>query len=154
MRSALSRIAIRKAVGLYFGDQEIAISKVASTPLGPVEIFTAREHYTPDDLPAAIERLLVPQLGRKRRVPVAVGLPTSRVFFGTRLVQAGAAPSAESVLQKALCSSNIGVDDLSVDLLRGEVNKSPVCSVAACRRKYMAGVVAVLSHCGVSPVPQ
>ena len=151
MKSLLARIALHKAVGLYLGEHEIAVSKVAATPLGPVEIASSSAPYTPEDLPAVIERLLVPLLGRKRRVPVAVGLPSSRLFFGTRLAAAGGATTPEGVLQKALCSSNICVDDLTVDLLRSEVNKLPVASVAACRKKYITGIVATLSRLGVRP---
>ena len=152
MKSLLARIALHKAVGLYLGEHEVAVSKVAATPLGPVEIASSSEPCTPEDLPAVIERLVVPLLGRKRRVPVAVGLASSRLFFGTRLATAGAAATPEGVLQKALCSSNICVDDLTVDLLRGTVNKLPVTSVAACRKKYITGIVATLSGLGVRPL--
>ena len=98
-----------------------------------------------------IERLLVPLVGRKRRVPVAVGLAGSRLFFGTRLTPTSGETTPEAELQKALCSSNLSADDLVVDLLRGTVNKLPVAHLAACRKKYMAGVVAILSQLGVRP---
>ena len=107
MKSLLTKIAIRKAVGLYLGEHEVAVSKVASTPLGPVEVASSSEPCTPEDLPEVIERLLVPLVGRKRRVPVAVGLASSRLFFGTRLTATSGAATPEAVLQKALCSSNI-----------------------------------------------
>jgi hypothetical protein len=54
-------------------------------------------------------------------------------------------------LQKALYSSNLPADDLVVDLLPGKVNKLPVAHLAACRRKYMTGVVAILSQLSVRP---
>jgi hypothetical protein len=151
VKPLLTKIALHKAIGLHLGEHEVAVSKVAATLLGPVEIASSSEPCTPDDLPAVIERLLVPLLDRKRRTPVAVGLPSSRLFFGTRLTADGGANTAEAVLQKALCSSNISVDDLTADLLRGAVNKLPVASVAACRRKYLAGIVATLSGLGVRP---
>ena len=151
MRSLLAKVAVRKGVGLYLGEHDVAVSKIAATPLGPVELASASAPYTPEDLASVLERLLAPLLGRKRRVPVAVGLPSSRIFFGTRLIRAGSESSPEAVLQKALCSSNISVDDLTVDLLHGSVNKAPVTNVAACRKKYMAGVVATLTQMGVRP---
>ncbi len=151
MRSLLAKIAIRKGVGLYLGEHEVAVSKVAATPLGPIELASCSAPYTPEDLASVLERLLAPLLGRKRRVPVAVGLPSSRIFFGTRLIRTGGESSPEAVLQKALCSSNISVEDLTVDLLHGNVNKLPVTNVAACRKKYMAGVVATLTQIGVRP---
>lgn len=55
------------------------------------------------------------------------------------------------MLQKAFSSPNIRIDDLTVDLLKSEVNKLPVASVAACRKKYMAGVIAILNQLRVRP---
>jgi hypothetical protein len=83
MRSLFSRIAIRTAVGLYLGEHDVVVSKVAATPSGPVVVASSSERCTPEDLPGVIERLLIPLVGPKRRVPVAVGLANSRIFFGT-----------------------------------------------------------------------
>ena len=58
----------------------------------------------------------------------------------------------EAELQKAFCSSNFSADDLVVDMIRDTLNKLPVARMAACRTKYMAGVVAALSPLGVRPV--
>ncbi len=152
MRSLLSKIAIRKAIGLCLGDHEVTVAKVASTPLGPVVIASSSEPCTPDTVPEAIERLLVPLVGRTRRPPVAVGLAASRLFFGTRLTPTNGEVRPETELQKALCSSNLALDDLVVDLLRGTVNKLPVAHMVACRTKYMTAVVETLSRLGVRPV--
>jgi hypothetical protein len=151
MRSLLAKIAIRKGVGLYLGEHELAVSKVAATPLGPIELASASSPYTPEDLPSVLERLLTPLVGRRRSVPVAVGLPGNRIFFGTRLIRSSSESSPQAVLQKALCSPNISIDDLTIDLLRGDVNKAQVASVAACRKKYMAGIVATLIAMGIRP---
>jgi hypothetical protein len=151
MRSLLAKIAIRKGVGLYLGEHELSVSKVAATPLGPVELASSSAPYAPEDLVSVLERLLMPLVGRKRRVPVAVGLPSNRIFFGTRLIRNSSESTPEAVLQKALCSPNISVDDLTIDMLQGEANKSPVTSVAACRKKYMAGIVATLIEMGIRP---
>ena len=96
MKSLLAKIAIHKAVGLYFGEHEVAVSVVAATPLGSVETFSSSEPYTPETLAEVLGRLLVPQLGRKHRLPVAVGLPSSRLFFGTRLIRPGVDSTARS----------------------------------------------------------
>ena len=64
MKSLLARIAVHKAVGLYLGEHEIAVSKVAATPLGPVELASSSEPCTPEDLPAVIERLLARENAR------------------------------------------------------------------------------------------
>ncbi len=152
MKAFLTKIALRKAVGLCLGEHEVAVVKVASTPLGgAVVIASSTEPCTSENVAEVIERLLPPVVGPKRRVPVAVGLACSRLFFGTRLTSASGEAKPEVELQKALCSSNLPTDDLVVDLIDGKVNKLPVAHLAACRRKYMAGVVAILSRLGVRP---
>ena len=87
MKSLLAKFAVRKGVGLYLGEHELAVCKVAATPLGPVSLAAASAPYTPEDLASVLERLLAPLLDHKRRVPVAVGLPGNRIFFGTRLLR-------------------------------------------------------------------
>jgi hypothetical protein len=151
MKSLLAKFAVHKGVGLYLGEHELAVCKVAATPLGPVLLAAANAPYTPEDLASVLERLLAPLLDHKRRVPVAVGLPDNRIFFGTRLLRATGESTPEAVLQKALCLPNISIDDLTIDLVQGELNKSPVTSVAACRKKYMAGIVATLIEMGIRP---
>jgi hypothetical protein len=151
IKTLLAKIALHKAIGLYLGDQEIAVSEVAATPLGPVETASYTEPCTPETAEEVLRRLTKPLLSGKRRLPVAVGLPNSRIFFGTRLTRSGGDVSPEAVLQKAFSSPNIRIDDLTIDLLRGDVNKMPVASVAACRKKYMHGVIGQLTQLGVRP---
>lgn len=149
MRSLLAKIAIRKAIGLYLGEHEVAVSEVAATPLGPIELWSQTEPCTANELGNVIERILQPRQGRNRqRLSVGIGLPNSRVFFGTRPLHGVVDPTPEAVLQKLLCSSNISVDDLTIDMVSRTVNKQPLASVAACRKKYMSGVLAVLERCG------
>jgi hypothetical protein len=116
VRALLAKLAFHKAVGLYLGEHEVAISKVASTPVGPIELFSHCEPCQPQDLPAVVERLLMPLWQGRHHPPVAVGVPTSKIFFGTRLARTLGDAAPEAVLQKALCSPNIRVDDLTTDL--------------------------------------
>jgi hypothetical protein len=151
MRPMLTKIAIRRAVGLCLGEHDVVVAKMASTLAGSVEIASSREPCTPENVEEVIERLLVPLLGRKRRVPVAVGLSASHVFFGTRVTPAGVTTKPESELRKSLNSSSLTDDELIIDLLRGTAGKFPVARMAACRKKYISGVVAALSRLGVRP---
>jgi hypothetical protein len=151
MKALLTKIAIRKAVGLYLGEHEVAVCRAVSTPMGPVMVASSCEPCTPENIAEVVERLLVPLLGKKRRTAVAVGVANSRIFFSTRLMNTGGLTTPEALLQKSLLSSNISIDDLTVDMLRGTVNKIPVAHIAACRTKYMAGVVGILSKLGVRP---
>jgi hypothetical protein len=149
MKSLLAKFALHKFVGLYLGEHEVCVSKVAITPLGPVEISSYTEPCPPNELLNVIERVLQSLQGRKqRRLQVAIGLPNSRVFFGTRPMRSAGDSSPESVMQKLLCSSNVSADDLTIDLIKSTVNKTPVATVTACRKKYMAAVLAVLQRCG------
>lgn len=151
MKSLLAKIALRKVIGLSLGEHHVAVSVVASTPLGPVQIASSTEEFTPETLGDVIEKQLKPFLSRRRRPIVAVGLPSSRLFSGTRPVATGAS-TPEAILQKSLYSSNIVVDDMAVDLLRTEVNKASVTSVVACRKKYMANIIAILNRMNIRPL--
>jgi hypothetical protein len=149
MKSLLAKFAMRRFVGLYLGEREVSVSEVAVTPLGPVEVVSRTEPCPPNELLNVIERQLQSLQGRKqRRLQVAIGLPNSRVFFGTRPLRGVADPSPQGVMQKLLCSSNVTTDDLTIDMIKSNVNKAPVATVTACRKKYMAAVLAVLQRCG------
>ena len=151
MRSLLAKFAFHKAIGLYLGEHEVAVSKVAAAPLGPVELASHCEACQPEELPGVVERLLMPLWASRHHPPVAVGVPSSKIFFGTRLARTTGESNPEAVLQKALCSPNVRVDDLTMDLIKGTANKLPIASVAACRKKYMSGVIATLTQLGVRP---
>ena len=43
MKSLLAKMSMRRFVGLYLGEHEVAVSEVAVTPLGPVEIASRTE---------------------------------------------------------------------------------------------------------------
>jgi hypothetical protein len=146
MKSLLAKIAIRKFVGLCLGEHDIAASVIAVTPLGPVEIASFVEPTPANELLGAIERTLQSlQGGKQRRLQVAIGLPNSRVFFGTRPARGGdAAP--EAMMQKLLCSSNVSTDDLTIDMIKSSVEKTPVATVGACRKKYLAAILGVLQQ--------
>jgi len=137
---------------VVLGEHDVAVAKMASTLAGSIEISSSSEPCTPENVGEVVERMLVPLLGRKHRIPVAVGVSASRVFFGTRPTVAGSTSKPESELRKALSSSNLSEDDLIIELLRGKANKAPVARMAACRRRYIAGVVAALDRLGVRPL--
>lgn len=159
MKSLLGKIALRKYVGLSLGEHEVSASVVAVTPLGPVEIASRTEPCPPNELLGVIERVVQSLQGPKqRRLQIAIGLPNSRVFFGTRPIRTGADATPEAMVQKLLCSSNVSSDDLTIDMIKSSIDKTSVASVGACRKKYMAAVLGVLQQCGAlvirtEPVP-
>jgi hypothetical protein len=146
MKSLLAKLAIRKFVGLYLGEHEVSASMIAVTPLGPVQTASVTEPCPPNELLNVIERVLQSmQGGKRRRLQVAIGLPNSRVFFGTRPVRAAEA-TPEAMMQKLLCSANVSTDDLTIDMIKGDVEKTPTATVGACRKKYLAAVLGVLQQ--------
>ena len=139
-------------MGLYLGEREICVSQVASTLMGPVEVASVRVPCAADDLPAALRLVLATFAAGKRRPPVAVGMPASRFFFVTRALRgADSEASPEVLLQRALRSPTISVNDLIVDMTRTELGKVPMATLAACRRKPLTAILASLESCGVRP---
>jgi hypothetical protein len=154
MKAFLAKIAKQKAIGLYIDDHEIALSLVAATGLGPVEMARAIEPYQPGQLPSVLEKMLSPWRDRRKRfrLPVALGLPALRVFFSTRphrLANRDASP--EVLLRDMIQSPNFSIDDLVVDLVKAQPGRDPLVSIVSARKKYLAGLLADLEECGVRP---
>jgi hypothetical protein len=152
VKTLLAKVGAPKAIGLYVSDNEVTVSQVAATPLGPVEIARHREPYEPAQLKSVLERLLIPMTGRHRRirVPVTLGLPAMRVFFSTRPVQTSSSdPSPHVLLHEALQSSKLSIDDMAVDLIKSKPGRRAVASIVACQKKYLSGLVDTLREFGV-----
>ncbi|MBN1395740.1 MAG: hypothetical protein JW959_12020 [Pirellulales bacterium] len=152
MKSLLSKFSLHKAVGICLGDSKISICKVAFTSFGQHEVASVSESYDSDDLADILQKLLVPLLGKSRRIPVVVGLAPSRVFFGSQVVPGNSAPTPEGLLHKSLRSPTINIEDLVADMLFGTLKKTPVASIAAAKKNYLAGVVEALQDLGIRPL--
>ncbi len=154
MKTRLAKYARPKAIGLFLDEQEVTLSVVATTLLGAVEITSRTERFAPDRLEETLQELLRPWIGRRHRVrlPVAVGLPASRVFFATRsLRRQDDAVSSQAMFQRMLVSPTTNIDDFTVELRKSSRGRDPTVSSAACRRKYLIGILASLEACGVRP---
>ncbi len=154
MRAVLNRLALRKDVGLAIGDREVAVSEVATTPLGRVEVARDRELLGDDGLASAVGRLLSRRFSKKdlAQARVTIGLPALRVFFSTRPIQAdNREASPEVLLHEVLQSPNLNIDDMAVDMIRLRPGQRPLASIVACRKKYLGGVLAALGSAGVEP---
>jgi hypothetical protein len=153
VKLALAKFAIKKAIGLYVGERQVTVCQVGSTPLGPIQIASCTESYEPDQLPDCVERLLRPMIGGRRRGPqVAIGLPAPRVFFSTRPVRtAHSDASPQVLLHEVLQSPNICIDDMVVEVIRADTGKRKLASIVSCRKKYLAGLLEALEHCGARP---
>ena len=152
MSSLMTKIALHKGIGVCLSEHEITICKLAFTLRGPVEIASASASYGPDTLSAELKKLLAPLLGRRRHIPVAIGLPCSKLFIGTRPASGNSKPTVAGMLEKTLCSPTLDIDELAADMLLNIGSKTPSASVVACRKKYMVGIVSALKDLGVRPV--
>jgi hypothetical protein len=150
----LNRLALRKDIGLAFGDHEVAVSEVATTPLGRVEVARDREPIGDDGLTGAVERVLSRRFTKKdlAQARVAIGLPALRIFFSTRPIQAdNREASPEVLLHEVLQSPSLNIDDMVVDMVRLRLGQRTLASLAACRKKYLSGVLAALDAAGIQP---
>ena len=119
MRALLNRLALRKDIGLAIGDREVAVSEVATTPLGRVEVARDREPVGDDGLAGAVDRVLARRFTKKEldKARIAIGLPALRVFFSTRPIQAdNREASPEVLLHEVLQSPTLNIDDMVVDM--------------------------------------
>jgi hypothetical protein len=153
VKALLAKFMPYKGLGLYVGEDEVFVSKVVSTPLGLVELARHSQKYAADQLDDVVAQLLKPLVDPKKRgVPVAVGVPTRRVFFSTRPLSAsGAANSAQTVLREMLQSPNVCIDELSVQVVKGEFGKRKLASVVSCRREYLFDLLQTLRESNVQP---
>ncbi len=155
MSAALTRLAFRKDIGLAIGDHELAVTQVTLSIAGRAEVVRDRVAYDEaEGLAAALERLLsrnftAPEL---ERVRPKVALPTLRVFFSTRPIQAeNLQASPEVLLHEIFQSPSLSVDDMVVDLIKSKPGLRPLAGLAACRKKYLGGVLSALESVGIVP---
>jgi hypothetical protein len=153
LKALLAKFMPYKGIGLYIGEREIAVSKVARTPLGNVELESHSQSYEPEQFADVVGELLAKvEAGGKHPYPVAVGIPARRVFYSTRPLPTGKeSGSAESVLREVMQSPNVCIDELAVQVVKGRYAKRSLASVASCRRDYLLDLLEVLQQAGVQP---
>jgi hypothetical protein len=154
MKSLLAKLSPQRTIGVYIADDEVALSQVVGTPLGPVEIRRQCEKYRPGELPELLQRMLGPLVGKRHSLGkmVAFGLPMLRVFFSTRPLKASNVDvSPKVLLHEVLRSPNSNVDDMIVDSVQSAPGKRPVVSLTSCRKKYLTNLLAHIQECGVRP---
>jgi hypothetical protein len=153
LKELLARFMPHKGIGLYIGEHDVAVSQVVATPLGVVETVRLSEAYAPDELAGVVARLLKPLTSSpKRTPPIAVGIPARRVFFSTRPIQAdssGASPQA--MLRDILRSPTVCIDEMTVEVTKGEFGKRTLASITSCRKEYLTDLLRTLRSCGVQP---
>lgn len=160
MLSLLARIGSPQAIGIHFEGSMAHACRIASTPLGTVELATGSEPCDAGQPRETIERLVHGLLKhRSERIPVAIGIPTDQTFFTTRSMQTRSEDvSPRVLLREALRSSSIAVDKMVVDVVRSQPGSRQMASIAACNQELLDQVVEPLKDLGlpmlrVEPAP-
>lgn len=154
MKWLLARIGLPKAIGLFLNEAEATLSQVVATPLGPIEIERKQESLADEDCADVVQRLVGPLVGKRkfRRPPVSVGLAARKVYFSTRPVHAATGDSSPHVLlREALRSPNAPVNDMVVDVIKGDPDSRQVASIAACDKIYLNQILDALAQLDVQP---
>ena len=137
MKALLTRFSWRPTIGLLIGDRWIALSVVAITPLGRRQIFHELLTCDGERPQAVLERLLLPWIKRvhgrntKARPWVQLGVPEPKVFQAViPITHMNRNAPPQSHFLEAVQATNIRADDRIIDLLKLEVNKQSLASLA------------------------
>ena len=149
-----SKFLYRKSLGLYVSDHDITLSEMAWSPLGYKQGTVSVEPITSESISEVLERMLRPWRGRRGKftTPVSLGLSPFRVFFSSRpvkLTDKDLKPA--NLLHELLQSSDVNVDEMEVETMRGQPGKQPLISLLACKRRYLLSFITPLLDCGIRP---
>jgi hypothetical protein len=155
MKALLSRCALKRSIGLVIDDKAIAVSVVATTPLGRQEVFRDT-HPVGDEVPqAVVERLLFRWIkkgrGKKPRpgVWVQLGVPESQVFQAVvPITSANLNSPPQSYFLEAVQSTNLRAEERLIELQKVELNKLLMACVAASPRAAIVATIAILDALG------
>jgi hypothetical protein len=153
VRALLRRLALRKNIGISISDREVAVSEVASTPLGRVEVVLDRIALEDDGLARALGRLMTRHFSRKdlARARVSVGLPAMNLFFWTGSIPAKLIDATpETQLHEVLQSPSLNIEDLTIDLIKLKIGQQSLTSIVACKKKYLSAVLTALEASGIN----
>ncbi|WP_165220487.1 hypothetical protein [Aquisphaera insulae] len=143
----------RPAIGLVIGQQQVALSVVATTPRGRREVVRDLREYEGDALPAAVHDLLRPWLppahSRHPGPWVQVALPESRVFQSAMAITpSNRLSSPQNFFLEAVQSTNLRAEDRILDLIKLDVGKNPLACLCACPRALVAALAEMFGQMG------
>lgn len=155
MRSHWKRFCYRPAIGLVIEQQQIAMSVVATTPLGRREIARDLQECVGESPEGVLQRMLqkwLPASGGKRSRPgpwIQVGLPESRLFQATLpITPSNRLSPPQNFFLEAVQSTNLRAEDRIIDLIKIEVNKQPLACLSACPRLLVTDLAEMLGRLG------
>jgi hypothetical protein len=154
-KSLLHQCAIRPSIGVVVEDRQVAMSVMATTPLGRCEIFGHVETCDVETPQAIFERLVNPWVktrkdGTPRVLPwIRLGVPEAQVFQAVVPVthaNKNAPPSAYFL--EAVQATNVRAEERIIDLLKLEINKQPLASLAAAPRAAVEALIRSVTEPG------
>jgi hypothetical protein len=152
VRGLSAKISWFPAVGVYLSEDQLTLTRIASSPSGTVVLGTHRQAADKDNPGASLQRLLTEQLTprQRRRLPVCLGLAAEQTFFTTRHFPAE--KEALTVEQMLSVSTNGAWDKSQAlgDAVRIKVQGRDVYSVAACRRALAEQLSSAMRAAGVA----
>ncbi|HMF37880.1 MAG TPA: hypothetical protein VKF17_14635, partial [Isosphaeraceae bacterium] len=155
MRPSWKWLRYRPAIGLVIDQQQLAMSVVATTPLGRREIARDLQECDGESVEATLKRMLQPWLppprakGRVRQPWVRIGLPESRIFQATvPITHANRNSPPQNFFLEAVQSTNLRAEDRIIDLLKIESNKQPLACLSACSRAVIVDLAEMLGRLG------
>jgi hypothetical protein len=145
----------RPVLGVIIDKQRITLSVVAKTPFGRKEISKDSRPYDGQSPEAVLRSMLEPWVGKpdakKRKIGpwVQVALPDNGVFQTiVPITESNRNSSPQAIFLEAVQASNVRAEDRVIDLLKLDLNKSPLACVAACPRATIESMVSMMNQLG------
>jgi hypothetical protein len=155
MKALLSRCAFRRSIGLVVDEDRVAVSVVATTPLGRLQVFHEVKHCGERTPQSVLEELLGPwiktaQAGKaKLGSRVQLGLPESQVFQAiVPITNANRDAAPQAYFLEAVQATNVRAEDRMIDMLKVEVGKNAVACVAASPRGAIIAAMDMMEGIG------
>ena len=130
-----------QAIGIHLNGSEAHACRVAATPFGSIVMASQSEPLDLERPQEAIRRLIL-GLSKRKKLPVAIGLPAELTFFTTRPMQVGGGEASPRVLlREALFSASTPVDEMVVDVVKSQPCSRKLASIVACEKKLVERLV-------------
>jgi hypothetical protein len=156
MKALLSRCALRRSIGVVIEERRVAVSVVATTPLGRRQVFHTVQACDAEPPQTVLENVLAPWIkkgrGKKAKLGawVQAGVPESQVFQAVvPITHANSNAPPQTYFLEAVQATNVRAEERIIDLLKIEVGKHPLACVAASPRGTIASTLEILNAVGI-----
>jgi hypothetical protein len=155
MKSLLARCALRRSIGVVIEERRVAVSVVATTPLGRRLIFHDVQACEAEPQRTVLAGLLERWTGKGRNQKnklgawVQVGVPEGQVFQAVvPITHSNLNAPPQTYFLEAVQATNVRAEERLIDLLKVEIGKNPLACVAASPRGTIASTIEILDGLG------